>query len=120
MEFEQLVRHTVEYINQLRYFHWQTPRYSQHMALGELYQCLSKKMDHLVESWQGRNGNIKVDQGKVELVDYTTVEDVIESAESLRGLFEEFKATITYGDIQNQIDEIVQELNHTIYQLHLR
>jgi hypothetical protein len=120
MNFEQLIRYTLEYGNQLRYYHWQTPSYAQHEALGEFYNKLSELTDGLVESWQGRRGNITVDQGSVELVDYTDVETVIESAESLREVYEAFKETIGYGDIQNQIDEIVELINHTIYVLRLK
>ena len=120
MNFEQLIRYTLEYNNQLRYYHWQTPSYAQHEALGEFYNKLSELTDGLVESWQGRRGNITVDQGSVELVDYTDVETVIESAEALRDVYEAFKETIGYGDIQNQIDEIVELINHTIYVLRLK
>jgi len=120
MNFEQLVRYTIEYGNQLRYYHWQTSSYAQHEALGEFYNGLSTKIDGLVESWQGRNGNIKVDQGSVELVDYSDVDTVIESAENLRDAYEQFKEKISYGDIQNQIDEVVELINHTIYLLRLK
>jgi len=120
MNFEQLIRYTLEYGNQLRYYHWQTPSYAQHEALGEFYSKLSELTDGLVESWQGRKGIIAVDQGSVELADYTDVETVIESAESLRDIYEEFKETVNYGDIQNQVDEIVELINHSIYLLKLK
>ena len=83
MNFEQLVRYTLEYNNQLRYYHWQTPSYAQHEALGKLYDSITGILDTLVETWQGRNGNIKVDQGKVDLVDYEDVETVIEENSQL-------------------------------------
>ena len=120
MNFEQLVRYTLEYSNQLRYYHWQTPSYAQHEALGKFYEGITEVLDGLVETWQGRNGNIKVDNGKVELVDYTDVETVIESAETLREVYEEFAKTVPYGDINDQIDDMITQINQTIYLLRLK
>jgi len=120
MNFEQLVRYTLEYNNQLRYYHWQTPSYAQHEALGKLYDSITGILDTLVETWQGRNGNIKVDQGKVELVDYTDVDTVIDSAVTLRDIYEDFSKTITYQDINDQIDDMIKQINQTIYLLRLK
>ncbi len=120
MNFEQLVRYTLEYNNQLRYFHWQTESFAQHEALGKLYDELTASLDTLVEIWIGRNGKIKVDQGSVELVDYTNVEAVIESAESLRSAYEDFAKTMNFIDVQDQIDDVVKSLNQAIYLFNLK
>lgn len=120
MTFEQVVRYTLEYSNQLRYFHWQTQSYAQHEALGKFYGGIGGTLDTIVEIWSGRLGNIKVDQGSVELVDYTDVESIIESAESLREIWVDFSKTIDYGDVQDQIDDLVTLINQTIYLLRLK
>jgi|TARA_B110000444_G_scaffold213028_1_gene209653 hypothetical protein len=120
MKFEQLVRYTLEYSNQLRYYHWQTSSFAQHEALGKFYDSITAILDGLVETWSGRLGNIKVDQGSVELVDYTDVESVIESAVSLRDAYEEFSKTISYDDIRDQIDDMITSINQTIYLLRLK
>jgi len=119
MNIEQIVRYSLEYLNQTKYYHWQTKSYAQHQALGGFYDKTSLLVDQLVESWSGRSGNIQVDSGRVELVNYTNVEDIIESAIDLRTAYEEFKETINYGDVQNIIDEVVQEINQLIYLLKL-
>jgi hypothetical protein len=119
MNIEQIVRYSLEYLNQTKYYHWQTKSYAQHQALGSFYDKTSLLVDQLVEAWSGRSGNIQVDSGRVELVNYTTVEDIIESAIDLRTAYEEFKETTNYGDVQNIIDEIVQEINQLIYLLKL-
>ena len=114
MNFEQIVRYTLEYSNQIRYYHWQTKSFAQHEALGKFYEGISGTLDTLVEIWSGRLGNIKVDQGSVELVDYTDVESVIESAEALRQAWEDFGDTIKYGDVKDQIDDLVSILRKGI------
>tara|TARA_B100001287_G_C22626614_1_gene502851 strand:+ start:423 stop:785 length:363 start_codon:yes stop_codon:yes gene_type:complete len=120
MNFEQIVRYTLEYSNQIRYYHWQTNSFAQHEALGKFYDGISGTLDTLVEIWSGRLGNIKVDQGSVELVDYTDVESIIESAEALRQAWETFGDTIKYGDVKDQIDDLVTLINQTIYLLRLK
>ena len=56
----------------------------------------------------------------MELVDYTDVESVIESAVSLRDAYEEFSKTISYDDIRDQIDDMITSINQTIYLLRLK
>ena len=56
----------------------------------------------------------------MELVDYTDVESVIESAVSLRDAYEEFNKTISYDDIKDQIDDMITSINQTIYLLKLK
>lgn len=119
MNIEQIIRYSLEYLNQTKYYHWQTKSYAQHQALSGFYDKTSLLVDQLVEAWSGRSGDIQVDSGRVELVNYTNVEDIIESAVDLRTTYEEFKETINYGDVQNIIDEIVQEINQLIYLLKL-
>jgi len=68
----------------------------------------------------GRTDSLPVDQGNVELVNYTNSSDIIESVEDIRDNYAEYKETISYGDIQNIVDEIVQECNQLIYLLRLK
>jgi len=120
MKFEQLIRYTLEYLNQIKYWHWQTKGYAEHQALDGFEQKLRPLVDSLVESMMGRTDSLPVDQGSVELVNYTNSADIIESVEDIRDNYAEYKETISYGDIQNIVDEIVQECNQLIYLLRLK
>lgn len=42
--------------NQIRIFHWQTKSYSEHKALGSLYEGLDPLIDEFVEVYFGKNG----------------------------------------------------------------
>ena len=124
MNFNQIVRYSLEYLNQSRYYHWQTESYAHHEALGEFYNSFSESVDKMVEAMAGRTGvKISIDQGKVELVDYNSVPEVIESLEALRTSYEEFKESITdlgYIDIEDIIDDIVHSINDLLFHMRLK
>ena len=42
--------------NQIRIYHWQTKSYSEHKALGSLYEGLDPLIDEFVEVYFGKNG----------------------------------------------------------------
>ena len=44
---------------QLRVFHWQSEKYSQHKAFGKAYEDLGDLIDSFVEMYMGKNGKIK-------------------------------------------------------------
>ncbi len=124
MNFNQIVRYSLEYLNQSRYYHWQTESYAHHEALGEFYNSFSESVDKMVEAMAGRTGvKISIDQGKVELVDYNGAPEVIESLEALRTRYEEFKESITdlgYIDIEDIIDDIVHSINDLLFHMRLK
>ncbi len=124
MNFNQIVRYSLEYLNQSRYYHWQTESYAHHEALGEFYNSFSESVDKMVEAMAGRTGvKISIDQGKVELVDYNGAPEVIESLEALRTRYEEFKESITdlgYIDIEDIIDNIVHSINELLFHMRLK
>ena len=124
MNFNQIVRYSLEYLNQSRYYHWQTESYAHHEALGEFYNSFSESVDKMVEAMAGRTGvKISIDQGKVELVDYNGAPEVIESLEALRTRYEEFKQLITdlgYIDIEDIIDDIVHSINELLFHMRLK
>mgnify|MGYP001271829089 FL=1 len=124
MNFNQIVRYSLEYLNQSRYYHWQTESYAHHEALGEFYNSFSESVDKMVEAMAGRTGvKISIDQGKVELVDYNGAPEVIESLEALRTRYEEFKESITdlgYIDIEDIIDDIVHSINELLFHMRLK
>jgi len=41
----------LDFLNNLKLFHWNTHSYSEHMAADELFEDLTKKIDKLIESF---------------------------------------------------------------------
>ena len=49
----------LDFLNNLKLFHWNTHSYSEHMASDELYETLTKSIDTLVESFLQQRISIK-------------------------------------------------------------
>jgi DNA-binding ferritin-like protein len=94
----------------IKLFHWSSKSYSEHIALGELYDSLSESIDTLVESVQGETGilDIKIPQvSKEGLNPITTITNVCKQLELVKK--EDW--------ITNQIQEILKDLYKTKYKL---
>jgi hypothetical protein len=46
----------LNFINQVRLYHWTTQNYARHKASGDLVDTLQAKTDLLIETWSGRAG----------------------------------------------------------------
>jgi DNA-binding ferritin-like protein len=85
--------------------------YSEHMALGSLYEGLDEKIDKLTETYAGKYStpNFTFSLYKSNSpVDY--LKKSVEYIESNQNIFKE-----TF--LLNQVDEIVSDLYHCIYKL---
>ena len=49
-QIKDLIECSLDFLNNLKLFHWNTHSYSEHMASDELFEDLVKKIDKLVES----------------------------------------------------------------------
>ena len=96
--------------------HLRSRSFSEHSALGEFYQALPDLVDAVVESTQGRYG---------ELIDYPVSyypprETGLEELQDLKDYVDQTRrgADIPQdSEIQNAIDEIASLINSTLYQL---
>ena len=58
----KLLQYFFYYQNLIKIFHWQTKKYSQHVASDNLYQSLQNLIDQWVEVYQGKYDNLKIDE----------------------------------------------------------
>lgn len=49
----------IQFVQQLRIFHWQTDSYAQHQAFGRIYDALDDLSDTFVEMYMGKFGRAK-------------------------------------------------------------
>ena len=110
-EFLQTLLHAVTNTHIL---HWQTKSYAEHQALGTFYDELGDLVDSLAEKMMGKqditftfsnNYYEPADTGKEEL------ESLKEYVEETRMQFEQD------SDIQNEIDNIANLINQTLFLL---
>lgn len=57
--YSKIITKSLEFLNNLKLFHWNTRSYSQHMASDELFEELTKKIDTLIESFLQNRITIK-------------------------------------------------------------
>ena len=110
---------------QIQIYHWQTRSYSEHVALGGLYDELSDLVDKFIETYaSGSDRQPLKFPTALPLLPYSSVES---APELLRGLIE----YISTGDLNNVVvgtntdlaniaDDMVGVLNRTLYRLTLK
>lgn len=110
-EFCQTLLHAVTNVHIL---HWQTKSYAEHQALGTFYDELGDLVDSLAEKIMGKyditfefknNYYVPANTGKAEL-------------EALKDyVAEERKEIPQDSEIQNEVDDIANLINQTLYLL---
>lgn len=108
-------------LNQIRIYHWQTPKHREHVALDTLYNDLNGKIDELVEVYQGKTQTIikSKDLFKIELTNYTSTEDIIKYFDKFIAYFNDklIENPEQNGDLVSIKDDVVAMLNKTKYLL---
>lgn len=113
--------------SQIKVWHWQTQSYSEHKALGKLYETLDPLVDDFVETFAGVSGVPKTkDSFRTECTNHPGSDAIMnyltEKAEWLKS---ELPSQISQvsgdrSDLMNIIDEMVAAINKTKYLLRLK
>lgn len=119
-----IVTKFLTYQNQVKILHWQTTSYSEHEALGSLYDSLSSKIDCFVEIFMGKNGRILA-QNSFNLVveNYKNMSPQNLMVDMEKYLIEELPTMLDEEkdtDLLNIRDEILASVNKTKYLLTLK
>ena len=93
--------------------HFKTRSYAHHKALRQYYDGIVDLLDGLVESYQGLYGIVE-DYPNV----YHSPKDPVKYFESLQRFVADARQDLPQNsELQNQIDEIADLLNSTVYKL---
>jgi len=108
----KIITMCLDFLNNLKLFHWNTHSYSEHMASDELYETLTKSIDTLVESFLQQRISIK-----------TTISLNTNPNIFMKHLTE-FKKYMNQIELSNEIlslrDDIVVALDQFEYRLTLK
>lgn len=91
--------------------HLSTDSFAKHIALDEFYKGIIKLTDSLVESYQGKYGELVLTIGT------TSKQDCISYLQSFISSIELTRRVFSDSFIQNQIDSILQLSFSTLYKL---
>lgn len=107
------------FVVQIHVFHWLTTSYSQHKALGDLYDDIHDKADEFMEKYMGKYGrNIGANSASIISYNASNVNEVIDSFEAfLVGLTAELDPKDT--DLLNVRDDMLGIVSQTKYFLTL-
>jgi hypothetical protein len=100
---------------QAHIFHLQTTSYAQHIALGAYYDGIVDATDALVELIQGRYGIVR---GYTSPATFKEDDSAVSYFEALLKYVDLNRANLPQdGNIQNQIEVIIDLVNSTLYKL---
>ena len=127
LKIDEFVSYTINFLNNIQVFHWQTQSYSEHEALGEYYESLTLLNDKFVESWQGnQNTRLKFSEGPYSLENYFSKEetknkilDFKKQVTTMSGYVAELNESNEFDDIENILEEISETNSRTLYLLSL-
>jgi len=111
---EELISHVFALRDASHLAHWATKSYSQHKALGRLYDGLVDKIDELVEAYQGSFGLI----GDVKIVTMGK-NNIVGSIREELAWIKSNRDRIAKGStmIENLLDDMMQLYSTTLYKL---
>jgi hypothetical protein len=123
----KILQYFFYYQNLIKVFHWQTNKYSQHVASDQLYTSLQTLTDQWVEVYQGKYQtltfeddkvnvplrNVDLDDFKLHLTQFKTF--LMRDIPKFLGDDKEMKHT----DLYNIRDEMLAITNKTLYLLKL-
>jgi hypothetical protein len=103
----------------VKLYHWQTGSYARHKSSDELFDKVTSLTDKLLEVYQGKYGKVSSSKAlniSVEsFSDGGVVEFLKESIKWLQDIDKNTKITSKDTDLLNIRDELVGEINQTIY-----
>ena len=116
---QNLVSTLLGFTVQIHVFHWLTTSYSNHVALGELYDGIHDLTDDFIEVYMGKRGR-NIGTNTASMINYNagSVNDTISTFEAfLIGLTNELDPTDT--DLLNIRDSMLDLVHKTQYLLTL-
>lgn len=120
---EQVIIESLYISTQFHVWHWQTKKYSQHVALGDFYEAVSDSVDAIAEQYMGCGNVLKVSEScalvnydkKVVLQTLKEYKEIIVPVESAIMATSDNK----YHGVADTIIDIVKEIDKLSYLLTL-
>ena len=102
----------IQFRDLLQIYHWQTKSYARHVAAGQLYDKFQINLDRIIEAYTKNNKRITINTSvKLYNVSDSEMEKILEE-------FVRFLASLKFpkrSDLENIRDEILSDVNQTLY-----
>ena len=120
---EGLFEFFFEMLNTIKLYHWKTRSYAEHKATDELHSKLSEHIDKYVEVLLGKKVPNRINYSKtsINVYDFNSKELFIEKIKHYRSILIGFSEDLhnLETDLLNIRDEMLGDLNQTLYLLSL-
>ena len=115
----QIVNLMLTLRNQVKIYHWETMQFARHKATDELVEKLDGNIDKFVEVYIGKYGRpiLTAKTGRIQIRNYNDTEAPVLLQEAIAWLTTSLPTLLGKGDtdLLNIRDEILADLNQTLY-----
>lgn len=115
-DFAEMISLILHSRTQTHTLHLQTKSFAEHKALNEYYDAIGDVVDGLVESYQGKYGIIEKYKS-YDLSGYKSTDSTVKYLQDLCKKIESLRDCCKDSYIQNQIDNVCELINSTVYKL---
>ncbi len=120
----QLLSFFFEMLNTIKLYHWKTTSYAEHKATDELHEKLSGHIDKFVEVLLGKQVPVRIhyDRGSVTVYDFSSKKEFVKKLTTYGNILQGFSVYLNDkkdSDLLNIRDEMLAEINQTLYLLSL-
>ena len=115
-DFVEMVSLLLHSRTQTHTLHLQTKSYPEHMALNSFYDGIGDLVDGIIESYQGKYDIIE-GYKSYDIENYKSTESTIKYLKDLDGKVQKLRDCCKDSYIQNQIDNVNELINSTLYKL---
>jgi hypothetical protein len=115
-DFVEMVSLLFHSRTQVHTLHLQTKSFSEHSALNSYYDGIGDLVDGIIESYQGKYDIIE-GYKSYDIVNYKSTEATIKYLKDLDNKVQKLRGCCKDTFIQNQIDNVNELINSTLYKL---
>jgi len=96
--------------------HWQTKSFARHLALGELYELLTKFADDIAEMYMGASAEVVAPEQSDP--NHFSQQDEVEFVQQLHAVLQDLKPAVAdYDFLLNKYEELQGEVARVKYKL---
>jgi DNA-binding ferritin-like protein len=105
---------------QIKLFHWSVKSYSAHVALDKLHSALSDNIDKFIESYIGKYKLQPIQPFNITITATSNCQNIIEYLQSQCDNIKKIRTGVNKAtELQNIIDEMLSNIDQSIYLLNL-
>lgn len=104
------------YLNAIKYLHWTTKVYAEHIALDSAYSSLSEHIDKFVEVYRGLKPEEKLELKNISFNENPKPQDYDNTLDFFKDLSHDFLNKIEKYNEQSSLESIIDDMENVIYQ----